>query len=92
MTSTANLSYVEHAGAHPEQQCLDLYMPSPSVPHPPLLVYVHSGFWLDRDKAEFENVGLAFAEEGIAVAVINYRLSQREDHSAVVHPMHTHVS
>eukprot|EP00026_Physarum_polycephalum_P015959 Phypoly_transcript_16770.p1 GENE.Phypoly_transcript_16770~~Phypoly_transcript_16770.p1 ORF type:complete len:270 (+),score=50.93 Phypoly_transcript_16770:31-840(+) len=75
-----------------EDQALDLYLPSdlndrPQLP--PLLVFVHGGLWLDRDKANYENIGTFFAERGLSVAVVNYRKSKRgvvEGES--VHPVH----
>eukprot|EP01132_Coremiostelium_polycephalum_P004753 gene4753-5931_t len=56
---------------------LDLYLPTLSEQQtpPPLLVFVHGGFWVARDKKEYENLGEFFARNGIAVAVINYSLT-----------------
>jgi len=67
-------------------QSLDLYYPL-SKSSCPLLIFIHGGLWTGRDKSEYGNVGRAFAKHGIAVAVINYRLSS--DSNKIVHPSHT---
>eukprot|EP01112_Ceratiomyxa_fruticulosa_P019772 TRINITY_DN655_c0_g1_i2.p1 TRINITY_DN655_c0_g1~~TRINITY_DN655_c0_g1_i2.p1 ORF type:complete len:287 (+),score=76.32 TRINITY_DN655_c0_g1_i2:259-1119(+) len=91
MSVEKDLVYV-NPPQNPEQQSLDIYLPSkegPTLTKPPLIVYVHSGFWLDRDKTEFSNVGLAFSKSGFAVAIVNYRTSKRVHNFEFVHPMHT---
>ena len=82
---------------------LDLYIPSNrAATRPPiLLVYVHGGLWMDRDKKEYQHIGRHYtATHSLAVAVVNYRQTQHaldtkaaaeaEDMSQVVrHPTHT---
>ncbi|HEY3302157.1 MAG TPA: alpha/beta hydrolase [Candidatus Binatia bacterium] len=64
------------------RQTLDLYLPEMSVRKPPLLVFVHGGFWTLSDD-EYQ-IGPAVAEallpNGVAVALVRYRLA----------PAHTH--
>jgi len=64
-------------------QSLDLYQPE--IEHKqatqkyPLLVYIHGGNWVSRDKADYKNIGTHFAslkDNPLCVAVINYRLSK----------------
>lgn len=75
-------------GAADGAQRLDLYLPA-SQPgaQPPLFVYIHGGAWVSGDKAQYAAVGRALAGSGIAVAVINYRLSG-DGKPVVVHPAH----
>ncbi|KAN0040928.1 hypothetical protein ACTFIV_003464 [Dictyostelium citrinum] len=57
-----------------------------------LLVYVHGGFWVDRDKKDYSALGHYFAdskEMNIAVAIINYRLSSKDINKPdVLYPSH----
>jgi acetyl esterase/lipase len=59
------------------RRSLDLYLPQGSGPKPPLLIFVHGGFWL-LDDDEYR-IGPAVAEslvqDGIAVALLRYRLA-----------------
>ena len=61
-------------GADADLQALDLYLPR-GAHSPPLIVYIHGGAWVSRDKSEYRELGAAFARCGIAAAVINYRLA-----------------
>lgn len=52
----------------------DLYTPV-NDPDAPLVVYVHGGSWYDGSKDIYRFLGTALADEGFAVAIINYRLA-----------------
>lgn len=84
MRRELDVPYVK--GTSDGAQRLDLYLPA-SQPgaQPPLFVYIHGGAWVSGDKAQYAAVGRALAGSGIAVAVINYRLSGEGN---VVHPAH----
>jgi len=74
--------------ANGPQQSLDLYLPPPGPGRPPsLFVYIHGGAWVSGDKGQYRPLGLALAGQGVAVAIINYRLSGSGPHS-VRHPAH----
>jgi len=73
-----------------KNQNLDLYLPQSTSALPPLLIYIHGGLWLGRDKQDFNNVGHFLAAKGLAVALINYRRSAKDNQ--VVHSMHTQDS
>ncbi len=60
---------------------LDLYMPA-DVQGPPLLVWVHGGAWRSGTK---EQVPLAFVENGIATASLDFRQSTEARFPAAVH-------
>jgi arylformamidase len=75
------------------RRSLDLYLPAENGRKPPLIIFVHGGFWLMTD--DEYRIGLAVAEalvpDGIAVALVRYRLApgyphptQAEDVAAAV--------
>ncbi len=66
---------IEYAKVGDKSLTLDLYLPKDAVKPMPVVVWVHGGGWRAGSK---ENVGiiLPMLPSGIAVASINYRLSQ----------------
>ncbi|KAJ2742068.1 hypothetical protein GGI20_004746 [Coemansia sp. BCRC 34301] len=71
---------------------LDIYLPDISSGTVPLVIFIHGGAWRDGDKSECEVLGpgLVSKSQGtLAVAAINYRLSQRSADS-IRHPAHLH--
>jgi acetyl esterase/lipase len=64
------------------RRSLDLYLPADSGRRPPLLIFVHGGFWLLPD--DQYGIGPAVAEtltrDGIAVAALRYRLAPGYPH------------
>ncbi|HLI26498.1 MAG TPA: alpha/beta hydrolase [Chloroflexota bacterium] len=64
------------------RQRLDLYVPA-SVEPVPVLLFVHGGAWSSGDKSQYAWLGVQLAQQGLLVAVTNYRLSP-----AVQHPQH----
>src|ERR1051325_10194512 len=67
------------------RRSLDLYLPMPaSGQKPPLLIFVHGGFWLlpDDDFRIGPSVVDALVPEGIAVALLRYRLAPGYPHPA----------
>jgi len=65
--------------ADPEKHRLDLYMPT--GPRWPMLVFVHGGSLEKGDTAQrvaghdiYRNIGRFYAQRGVGVALINYRL------------------
>jgi acetyl esterase/lipase len=78
-----------------KQLTLDLFVPPAAAAKkrdgrverrlPPLLVYIHGGLWVSRDKADYSNVGFRWSSldaqrerAPFAVATLNYRLSNEE--------------
>ncbi|MDQ6780343.1 MAG: alpha/beta hydrolase [Candidatus Eremiobacteraeota bacterium] len=55
-------------------QTLDVYAPR-AVQGEPLIVFVHGGGWIKGDKAQYAQLGRAFARCGVAFAAVNYRLA-----------------
>jgi acetyl esterase/lipase len=71
-----NIPYIKDGGIH---QQLDLYLPKnyQTATQPfPLIIVIHGGGWIggSKDSAKFVEWSRFFAENGYAVASINYRL------------------
>lgn len=66
------------------RQSLDLYLPVRTSSKPPLLIFVHGGFWRLSD--DEYRIGPSLANElvtkGIAVALVRYRLAPANRHPA----------
>lgn len=65
------------------RQSFDLYLPAATKP--PLVVFIHGGFWVESDD-EYKigpRIAEALAADGAAVALVRYRLSPQ-----VRHPSH----
>jgi arylformamidase len=66
------------------RRSFDLYLPADSGKKPPLLIFIHGGFWLLSD--DDYRIGPAAAEalvrDGIAVALLRYRLATAVSHPA----------
>lgn len=76
-----DIAYVSSAS---EKQKLDLFLPAKSGFA--TIVFVHGGAWMmgDRKQLPYQNFGKMLQSEGVAYAVISYRLSP-----TVQHPSHT---
>ena len=59
----------------------DLYMPA-GVARPPLVVWIHGGRWMNGDKSD---APLAFVNNGIATASLDFRQSTEARFPAMVH-------
>lgn len=66
-------------------QSLDLFLPKKggkdgsqgSAARPPILVFIHGGYWQSLDKGDFTYLAPPFLEAGIAFAAINYDLAPK---------------
>lgn len=63
-------------------QNLDLYVPTKPYPLIPLVVFIHGGAWLQGDKSEGNDVALLLAQNGFAVATLNYRFTDKAQYPA----------
>ena len=63
-------SYDIRYGDKPKQT-LDLHLPQ-NEKNPPLLVYIHGGYWRAIDKNDHSFVTLPYLKKGIAVSNLNY--------------------
>lgn len=64
-----DLAYGPSAG-----QKLDLFVPA-AVAAPPLLAFIHGGYWQSLDKGDFSYLAAPYLEAGIAFASLNYDLA-----------------
>lgn len=64
------------------RRSLDLYLPADSGRKPPLLIFIHGGFWLLNDDQYRIGPAIAdaFTRDGIAVALLRYRLAPKHRH------------
>lgn len=82
------VSYV--VGTVNDQQKLDLYLPSTKKSER-LVVFIHGGAWRTGSRKDHQDLATYLCDRGLAVAVIDYRLSTKADsdaHSTNVHPVH----
>ncbi len=56
-----------------ETERLDVF--PASDPHAPILVYIHGGYWIWKDKADFRFVAEGVVDAGVTLVVINYALT-----------------
>lgn len=54
---------------------LDLFLPKSGPARPPLLVFIHGGYWQGLDKGDFSYLAPPFVQAGIAFASLNYDLA-----------------
>lgn len=79
-----NLSYLPSDSSLDNRQKLDLYLPIGN--DWPVIIFVHGGNWDEGDKQlrvggadVYANIGRFYANHGIGVAVVNYRLQPKTD-------------
>ncbi len=89
----SDLAYRSGEGADVEKHRLDLYVPDSEHPAP-LLLWIHGGGWSLGGRENEKALALRFAERGVAVAAMSYRLSPANwanpeyPSSGVTHPAH----
>ena len=64
------------------RQAIDLFLPDAT--DPPLLAFVHGGYWQSQDRKRFSFVAGPLVEAGAAVAMIGYDLAPAVDMDAIV--------
>jgi arylformamidase len=79
------------------RRSFDLYLPANLNPKPPLLIFVHGGFWMLSDDEYLigPHIAETLTRDGVAVALARYRLApaarhpaQAEDVAAAVASLH----
>lgn len=87
----SDLSYREDAKADLEKHRLDLFLPAGTAGEFATLVFVHGGGWTHGDRntgfggiQPYQNIGRYWANQGIAVAVLSYRLQPAVDWHAQI--------
>ncbi|CCF53845.1 uncharacterized protein UHO2_00936 [Ustilago hordei] len=87
MPTTLTLSYV--AGSTDPEQQLDLYLPS--QPASSLIIFIHGGAWRTGSRKDHADLANHLCSRGKVVAVIDYRLSVKDDATGLpkhIHPVH----
>ncbi len=84
-----DIPYYQGEDFHPKKHRLDLYLPKIDS-LAPVVLFVHGGAWVFGDRNVFgleiffSQVGRYLASQGIAVAILSYRLGPRYKHPAQV--------
>jgi len=81
------IPYVQRPdGTVEDRQSLDLLLPPLSLRRPPLVIFIHGGFWMlaDDQYQIGRAVALPLLRSGVAVAVVRYRLAPTYRHPAQV--------
>ncbi|PWZ02928.1 glycoside hydrolase [Testicularia cyperi] len=87
--SKLTVAYVE-GSSDPEQQ-LDLYLPE--FKSSALVVFIHGGAWRSGSRSDHTDLANSLCERGLAVAVIDYRLSIKDEATGLPRHLHpTHVN
>jgi arylformamidase len=67
------------------RQAIDLFLPQGAQrPRPPLLVFIHGGYWQSRDRKDFSFVADRLLAVGAAVALVGYDLAPAADMDTIV--------
>ena len=76
----------EHAYGPSPSQRLDLFMPAEAEPGdpPPLLVFIHGGYWQELSRADSSFAAPAWVDQGVAFAAIGYTLAPKATLSEIV--------
>lgn len=76
------------------RRSLDLYLPQKSDVKPPLLIFVHGGFWaLSDDQYRIgASIAATLVQDGVAVALARYRLAPASRHPAHAEDVATAVA
>lgn len=64
------------------RQGIDLFLPEAKAP--PLLVFIHGGYWQSQDRKRYAFVAAPLLEAGAAVALLGYDLAPEVDMDAIV--------
>ena len=78
-----DLVYVEGKPEDEAKHKLDLYLPKAKT-NAPVFFFIHGGAWRSGDRSLYPALGNRFAKQGIAVAVMSYRLAPRNPHPAQI--------
>ncbi len=66
------------------RQAIDLFLPGAAGTPPPVLVFIHGGYWQSFDRKAFSFVAEHLVGAGAAVALIGYDLAPAVDMDAIV--------
>lgn len=69
---------LDYAGDRSDAHCLDLYLPDDRKTAA-IVVFVHGGAFMVGNRRQYASVGRALASQGLATAVVSYRLFPQSD-------------
>ena len=81
--SVQRIGDLDYAGDGFDAHRLDLYLPADRT-HAAIVVFVHGGAFLGGDRRDYASVGRALAKQGLAVAVVSYRVFPQTDAGGAV--------
>lgn len=93
VSETLDITYYEGIDMNAEKHRLDLIMPA-EQPIIATMLWIHGGAWAFGDRKDDLEIARAFAREGVAVAVMSYRLSRGDwkgedfPSTGIQHPEH----
>ncbi|HWJ73158.1 MAG TPA: alpha/beta hydrolase [Kaistia sp.] len=61
-------------------------------PDAPILIYIHGGYWIWKDKADFRFVAEGVVDAGVTLVVINYALTPDHDMDEIVRQVRAAVA
>ncbi len=61
-------------------------------PHAPILIYIHGGYWIWKDKVDFRFVAEGVVDAGVTLVVINYALTPDHDMDEIVRQVRAAVA
>jgi len=65
------------------RQAIDLFLPAAAA-RPPLLAFIHGGYWQSRDRKDFSFMAEPLVAAGAAVALIDYELTPADTMDRIV--------
>ncbi|MBC8363796.1 MAG: alpha/beta hydrolase [Actinobacteria bacterium] len=68
-------SWQEHSYGPAPRQLLDLFLPVGTDEPPPLLVFIHGGYWQELSKEDSAFAAPAWVDRGVAFAALGYTLA-----------------
>ncbi len=74
-----------------ERRAIDLYLP-PDVAYPPVLVFIHGGYWQRRHRRDVAWIATPWLARGVAVAMPGYPLCPEVSLAALIEDVRTAVA
>jgi arylformamidase len=76
---TLDISYGAQAGER-----LDIFHPVEATGPSPVVVFIHGGYWRNKDKSDYRYLAPAFTEKGVTFVLVNYTLAPHASMDEIV--------
>lgn len=76
---TLDISYGEQAGER-----LDIFHPVDADGPSPVVVFIHGGYWRNKDKSDYRYLAPAYTEVGVTFVLLNYTLAPEASMDEIV--------